>query len=182
MNAKRVDIGEEAALVRKARWGNRAAFETLYRRHAGAVHALSLRLTGNAASAEDLTQDTFMRMLQFLGGLRSDRPLRPWLKRVAANAAIDRLRHEQRYRPLDEGEGWQPTAADPMPQDDGESLLRRLPPLVRTVVWLHEIEGWSHLELADRFGRSESWSKSLVSRAKLSLRNLLKEEYANDLT
>jgi RNA polymerase sigma factor (sigma-70 family) len=88
---------EEAALLRKARWGDHAAFATLYNAHAKAIHALAYRLTGNAAAAEDITQDTFLKMLGFLSGLRSDAPLRPWLKRVAANAAIDRLRRERRF-------------------------------------------------------------------------------------
>ncbi|MGH8027739.1 MAG: RNA polymerase sigma factor, partial [Pseudoxanthomonas sp.] len=62
---------EEAALVRKARWGDHDAFAQLYRMHAKAVHALAYRLTGNAAAAEDITQDTFLKMLGFLSGLRS---------------------------------------------------------------------------------------------------------------
>lgn len=173
-----VDIAEEARLVRRARWGDHAAFETLYVRHAAAVHALALRLTGNAAAAEDVTQDTFLRLLRFLGGMRPDRPLRPWLKRVAANAAIDRLRREGRLTGLDEDlaspEPGQPAGID----DETLGLLRRFPPAVRTVVWLRVVEGWSHRELGERFGRSESWSKSLVSRALHRLRDLI--ESRND--
>src|SRR5688500_9612936 len=56
---------EEAALVRKARWGDHDAFAQLYRAHAKAIHALAYRLTGNAAAAEDITQDTFLKMLGF---------------------------------------------------------------------------------------------------------------------
>lgn len=174
MNAHEFDMAEEAALVRKARLGNEAAFETLYRRHAPAVYTLALRLTGEPTAAEDITQETFLRLLRFLGGLRSDRPVRPWLKTVTSNAAIDRLRIEARYRD-DDGLLDTIVAADNSEAVrtmaiDSEKLLRRLPPLTRTVLWLHDAEGWSHVELGKRFGRSESWSKSIVSRARAFLR------------
>lgn len=169
----RVDIAEEARLVRRARWGDRKAFEVLYARHARAVHALALRLTGDAATAEDVTQDTFMQLMRFLARMAPDRPLRPWLKQVAANAAIDRLRRSKRLVELDEQAS--PSAGQPGPDegDDSLGLLRRFPPLVRTVVWLQVVEGWTHRELGERFGRSESWSKSLVSRTLAKLRTMI---------
>lgn len=162
---------EEAELLRKARRGDHDAFAALYDGHAKAIHALAYRLTGNAAAAEDITQDTFLKMLGFLSGLRSDAPLRPWLKRVAANAAIDRLRREQRFVAWQDDEAWPDDHAGPGENLELLGLLQRLPPLARTVVWLHEMEGWSHPELAARFGRSPSWSKSIVARALARLRD-----------
>lgn len=171
---------EEAALVRKARWGDHDAFAQLYRMHAQAIHALAYRLTGNAAAAEDITQDTFLKMLGFLSGLRGDAPLRPWLKRVAANAAIDRLRREQRLVAGTDENAWPDHNADPGENVEILGMLQRLPPLARTVVWLHEMEGWSHPELGERFGRSPSWSKSIVSRALTRLRDDLETGVADD--
>lgn len=172
----RVDIAEEARLVRRARWGSRKAFETLYERHARAVHALALRLTGNAATAEDITQDTFLQLLRFLDAMAPDRPLRPWLKRVAANAAIDRLRRERPTVEFDDGLA-AGGAAGPAPEaDEALGMLQRFPPLVRTVVWLRVVEGWTHRELAERFGRSESWSKSLVARTLARLNEMIEED------
>ncbi len=171
---------EEAALVRKARWGDHDAFAALYRTHAKAIHALAYRLTGNAAAAEDITQDTFLKMLGFLSGFRSDAPLRPWLKRVAANAAIDRLRREQRFVAEADESTWPDHSADPGENVEILGMLQRLPPLARTVVWLHEMEGWSHPELAKRFGRSPSWSKSIVSRAMARLRDDLQTGVDDD--
>lgn len=163
---------DEPTLVRRARRGDHAAFAALYRLHATAVHTLAYRLTGNHATSEDITQEAFLRMLQFLGGFKDGLPLRPWLKRVAANAAIDRLRRD-RHHLLDE------IAADHAHEDasahadaaEASGLLRRLPPLPRTLVWLHEMEGWTHAELASRFKQSPSWSKSIVSRAIARLRD-----------
>ena len=171
---------EEAALVRRARWGDHDAFEQLYRSHAKAIHALAYRLTGNAAAAEDITQETFLKMLGFLSGLREDAPLRPWLKRVAANAAIDRLRREQRFVAETDHDAWPDDSTDPTENVEVLGMLQRLPPLARTVVWLHEMEGWSHPELAERFGRSPSWSKSIVSRALAKLRDDLETGIGDD--
>lgn len=161
----------EAHLLRQARRGDQAAFESLYHDHARAVHALALRLTGNAAEAEDIAQETFLRMFGFLSGLREDTPLRPWLKRVAANLAIDRLRrHHRADTETDLATLADKTHVSPADAVDADALLRRLPPLARTVVWLHEMEGWSHEDLARRFGRTPSWSKSLLSRSLARLR------------
>ena len=165
------DPDAEAERLRRARRGDAVAFEALYHDHARAVHALAFRLTGNAAEAEDIVQETFLRMFGFLSGLREDTPLRPWLKRVAANLAIDRLRRQQ--RPGTEmalAALADPASASAADAADADALLRRLPPLARTVVWLHEMEGWSHEDLGRRFGRTASWSKSLMSRALARLR------------
>lgn len=171
---------DEAELVRKARWGDRHAFAQLYAMHAKAIHALALRLTGNAATAEDITQECFLKMLQFLNGLRDDTPLRPWLKRVAANAAIDRLRRERRYVDDDNGQDWPASGSGPATHAEALGILRRLPPVVRTVIWLHTMEGWSHPELGRRFRRSESWSKSIVSRELARLRTDLEGTSTHD--
>lgn len=173
------DRREEAALLRQARWGSQTAFTLLYHRHARAIHTLAFRMTGDVAAAQDITQETFLRMLGFLSGLRTDRPLRPWLKRVAANIAIDRLR---RNRHMDSGapDDWPDHSTSAETAVELHGLLQRLPPHVRTVMWLYEMEGWSHRDLARRFGRSESWSKSIVSRAHARLRRELESDESPD--
>lgn len=172
-----IDPEDDATLVRKARWGDRPAFDALYRRHAPAVYTLAYRLTGSHAAAEDIAQDTFLRMLQFLGGFRDGAPLRPWLKRVASNAAIDRLRRERTRAQVELDEGVVAAPADPAPDAAvANDLLRRLAPLPRALVWLHTMEGWTHAELGARFGQSPSWSKSIVSRALGRLRDAIAEE------
>ncbi len=166
------DPDTEAQRLRRARRGDAAAFESLYRDHAQAVHALALRLTGNAAEAEDIVQETFLRMFGYLSGLRDDTPLRPWLKRVAANQAIDRLRRRQRHAFDDDLSSIADASiTSPATAAEASHLLQRLSPMARTVVWLHEMEGWSHEELAQRFKRSPSWSKSLLARALARLRD-----------
>jgi RNA polymerase sigma factor (sigma-70 family) len=173
MDARCDDLDHESACLRRARRGDNQAFEQLYVAHAKAIHTLALRLTGHHAAAEDIVQETFLRMFGFLSDLRDDTPLRPWLKRVASNLAIDRIRREHRY--AGDETVWQTESADPSPPSSTEALafLQRLAPLARTLVWLHAMEGWSHTELARRFGRSESWSKSILSRSLARLREEL---------
>ena len=168
---------DEGLLVRLARRGDMDAFGSLYRRHARAVHALAWRLTSDRALAEDIVQDAFVRMLGHVDGLDPRRPVLPWLKRVAANLAIDRLR--RRWRDLPEDAALAPVAGERPPDAYGEALglLQRLPPLARALVWLNQMEGWSHPELGRRFGRSESWSKSIVHRALAQLRDHVAEEH-----
>ena len=181
MQPAATDDTDDTDLVRRARRGDQRAFEALYRRHARAVHGFAMRLAADHAAAEDIVQDTFLKLFGFLGGFRDDAPLRPWLKRVAANMAIDRLRRQRPHLDAQlEEDAWADHGAGPELHVEGERLLRRLPPLVRTVVWLHEMEGWSHADLARRFGRSQSWSKSVLARGLARLRDELDDTHGHD--
>lgn len=148
--------------LRQARDGDQRAFAALYLRHSPGVYTLALRLTGQRSEAEDLTQDTFLRALQALAGVRQGAPLGPWLKRITANLAIDRLRRLRPGATLEDDAGPDTDAGLAL---DLAAALERLAPVARSVVWLALMEGWSHRELAQRYGCSESWSKSLLSRS-----------------
>lgn len=178
--ARRPDDRDEATLLRAARAGDADAFAQIYRLHAPAIHSLLLRLSGSVETAEDITQDTFLKAMRFLPGLRAELPLRPWLKRTASNALIDQLRRQWRGVSLPDDDVF--ADAGPLPESGAEitGLLRRLPPVARTLVWLQVMEGWSHRELAARFGHSESWSKSILSRALTQLRAELPDHESSD--
>lgn len=164
-----VDADQEQ-LVRRARRGERGAFARLYHDHARAVHALAWRITSDREAAEDIVQETFLRMLRLIGGLRPGEPVLPWLKQVASRLAIDRIRRSWRELPETPEDAWGDEGAAPAQYSEVAGLLERLPPLARALVWLNQVEGWSHQELGKRFGHSESWSKSIVSRALNQLR------------
>lgn len=159
------------SLLDRSRRGDADAFAQLYRQQAQGIYGLALRLTGDRSRAEDVTQETFLKALKGLRGYRGDAPVQVWLRRMAANASIDLLRGDARRGEAELVE--LPADSDPEQQAEvrhacGE--LARLRPQARAVVWLHTVEGWNHAELAARFGRSESWSKSLLARSLKVLR------------
>jgi len=153
------------AWLRRARAGDQTAFAAIYVQHSPAVYTLALRLSGQRGEAEDLTQETFLRALQSLAGFKDGAPVGPWLKRITANLAIDRLR---RLRPTDALGDTEFAQTEPIDRElalDLAAALARMDSITRSVIWLAVTEGWSHRELGERFGYSESWSKSLLSRA-----------------
>lgn len=163
---------DEALCLRRARRGDEAALAWIYQRHARALHSLAWRLVGSPQAAEDIVQDAFMRLLGGFTRIDPERPIGPWLRQVVANLAIDRLRRDWR---MIEDEGSvlrEAPAREPADHAEASGLLRHLTPQARALVWLNQVEGWSHQALGRRFGRSESWSKSIVSRALAQLRDI----------
>jgi RNA polymerase sigma-70 factor (ECF subfamily) len=168
----RVNSGFGQALDRitleRARRGEMAAFAAIYERFGSACYNLALRVLGEPAAAEDIVQEVFLKLFGGLRGYRGDAPFGAWLKRMTANATIDSLRLQQRFRDDDPD-----TLFESMPARDADaesrtevwSLLMRLPPRTRAIVILHEVEGYTHKELAELFGQTESYSKSILARA-----------------
>lgn len=167
----------DASLLARAQHGDGAAFEAIYRCYERPAFGLALRILGRPAVAEDAVHDAFLRAFEKLGSYRGDAPFGAWMKRLVANAAIDRLRSEQRW----EGDDEQVELLDAAGTSDADlveaqGLLARLPARARSVVWLHEMEGYSHAEIAALFRQSESWSKSVLARSLERLRRQLEEE------
>ncbi|MEO6076563.1 MAG: sigma-70 family RNA polymerase sigma factor [Dokdonella sp.] len=151
----------------RARRGDMQAFEAIYRLYGRACYNLALRILGQPAAAEDMVQDVFVRLIERIGSYRGDAPFGAWLKRMASNAIIDALRHRS-YREVGNEDivaAAVETGAAPEATIDAWTLLQRLPPRSRAIVVLSHWEGFTHLELGERFGRSESWSKSILARA-----------------
>lgn len=154
--------------LERARRGEMTAFAAIYERFGGACYNLALRVLGEPAAAEDIVQEIFLKLMGSLRGFRGDAPFGAWLKRMTANATIDALRAHQRFRDEDPDalfEAMPAPAADAEDRADAWSMLMRLPPRARAVVILHEVEGYTHREMAELFGQSESYSKSILARA-----------------
>jgi RNA polymerase sigma-70 factor (ECF subfamily) len=154
--------------LERARRGDMAAFATIYERYGSACYNLALRVLGEPAAAEDIVQEVFLKMMGSLRGFRGDAPFGAWLKRMCANATIDVVRARGRFREEDVDvlfESMPMLAMDAESRTDAWALLMALPTRARAVVILHDIEGYTHKELADLFGQQESWSKSVLSRA-----------------
>ncbi len=164
--------------LRRAQRGDRAAFAAIYDRFGPACYNLALRILGEPAAAQDIVHEVFVRLLTGLRGYRGEAPFGALLKRVVSNATIDALRARQRILDVldDTLERIGETPEVAQQGVDAWSLLMRMPPRARAVVILHEMEGYTHKELAELFGQSESYSKSILSRALSSLQRQLRGE------
>jgi RNA polymerase sigma-70 factor (ECF subfamily) len=180
----------EAEAIQQARHGDRTAFECLYRLHSRRVHAVCLRMVGNSAEAEDLTQEVFLLLLRKIHTFRGESAFSTWLHRLAVNIVLMRLRKKSppivsiEATPDQEGEIVWPTIDLGVPDlllegsIDRINLRRcieRLPVGYRTVFVLHDIEGYEHHEIAEILGRSAGVSKSQLHKARTRLRELLHE-------
>lgn len=155
-----------------ARGGEAGACEAIFRRFERPVYTLALRLCGNRDEALDVLQDSFIHALERLGQFRGDGPFWPWLKRVVVTQALMRLRKEKRFRLWQrESRGPEPEVPGPLGEDrDLASALAALPETSRIVVWLYDVEGYTHAEIAKSMGRTVSFSKSQLARAHAKLR------------
>jgi RNA polymerase sigma-70 factor (ECF subfamily) len=175
-------IDVPATLLDRARRGEAAAFEQLYRSFERPVYTLALRLTGKREEAQDVLQDTMMKLFDRVSEFRGDSPFWGWLRQIAVNEALMMLR--RRGRLLAEVE------FDESALSDGEQLLPpraadaailgralgELPDVTRSVLWLYHGEGYTHEEIAAAMGKSLSFSKSQLARGTRRLRVLLQLE------
>jgi RNA polymerase sigma factor (sigma-70 family) len=174
-------IDVSGSLLAAIRRGDIAAFEQVYRLFERPVHALALRMLADREEAMDITQDTLFKVFERIGGYRGDAPFWGWLRQIAVNECLMRLR---RRSPIDSRDELPEPAFDsetdarlPPAAAEGallERALDALPPTTRSVIWLYHGEGYTHDEIAALMGRSTSFSKSQLARGTQRLRQLLK--------
>ncbi len=160
--------------------GEAAAFDALFQRFSRPVHGYLARLTGSAASAEDLVQLTFLSLVRARGRFQPGARVKPWLYAIATNAARDFQRRTKRPEELTEaGELPATVAADsPAPRDVGlertvQRALEALPEGQRIPIVMHRFEGMSFAEIAEALGLTESAVKVRAHRGYARLRELL---------
>jgi RNA polymerase sigma factor (sigma-70 family) len=179
--ARLTDIDVTPDVLAGACSGSERAQAAIYAAVAPATFGLVRRLAGSRALAEDLFQETMMTVFQRLASFRGEAPLGAWVRQIAVSKCLMYLRspwHRARLRLSSESDSdgrWMETLlpATPAPRAeivDVERALASLPPTARAVVWLFEVEGYSHEEIAQSFGRSVSFSKSQLARAHMKLR------------
>jgi len=172
-------ISVDEAVIRRARRGEAGAHETLYRALAPAVYTLAVRLVKAPAAAEDMLQETFIEVMRSLPGYRGDASLATWVRRIAVSKCLMHLRSAWHRRAGELGDGDDPVDGGAPVADsvglrmDLEAALASLPAESRVVVWLHDVEGYTHREIAMVMQKTESYSKSQLSRAHRRLRGLL---------
>jgi RNA polymerase sigma factor (sigma-70 family) len=166
-------------LLDRARRGDAAAFEHLYRSFERPVYTLALRLTGRREEAQDVLQETMIKLLDRIAAFRGDSPFWGWLRQIAVNEALMLMRRRGRF--VVEGEFDEAALSDneqmlPPRAADAAILARalgELPGATRSVLWLYHGEGYTHEEIAAAMGKSLSFSKSQLARGTRRLRVLL---------
>ena len=161
-----------AQVAAHAAAGDRRAFERLYRAHVDRVYALCARLAGDRALAEELTQDVFVRAWEKLALFKGESAFGTWLHRVAINVALNHLKSDGRHRRRTVDDADDVVAALPgrplAPGDlmDLEHAVAKLPPGARTVLLMHDVNGYRYHEIAEMLGVSLGTVKSQLNRAR----------------
>ena len=159
--------------------GEEGARQAIYAAVAPATFTLIRRLIPQRSAAEDVFQDTMMILFERLTEFRQEAPLGAWLRQIAISRSLMYLRSPwRRVRLCLEGYEGADLPLDAIPVTlpppaetiDLERALAALAPTARAVLWMYEVEGYSHAEIAREFGRSISFSKSQLARAHQKLR------------
>jgi len=160
--------------------------EFFFKKYYGYVMGISLSYSKSRDLAQEITNDTFMKCFESLKKIEGATSIKPWLRRIAVNTAIDYYRKDKRYQNHLEADGETPVfddvyAPDQLALEDLLQLLHQLPEDQKLVFNLYEVEGYSHREVAQRLEITESSSRVYLTRAKLKLRQLIHlhmKEYA----
>ncbi|MBI4480711.1 MAG: sigma-70 family RNA polymerase sigma factor [Acidobacteria bacterium] len=176
----------EAQAIADAKQGDAAAFEALYNVHKRRVYSLCLRMIGDPAEAEDLTQEAFLQMFRKIGTFRGEAAFSTWLHRLTVNLVLMKLRKKALWTTSLDDPG--PDSEDSRPMEIGspdstlagsvdrltlEKAIEALPPGYRIIFQLHDVEGYEHREIAGMIGCSVGNSKSQLHKARMKLRDML---------
>jgi RNA polymerase sigma-70 factor (ECF subfamily) len=187
VNSDSATVPVDAEVVKRAQQGDSDAFATLFHAHKARIYSVCLRMTNNAAEAEDLTQDAFLQVFRKIATFRGDSAFSTWLHRIAVNTVLMHFRKKSLS---------QVSLDEPYSNNDGAKIrreygtrdnrlagcvdrvalanaIKELPHGYRTIFLLHEVEGYEHQEIAEMLGCSVGNSKSQLHKAKLRIRELL---------
>jgi RNA polymerase sigma-70 factor (ECF subfamily) len=193
----------DAGVLLRAQNGDQAAYTVLYQTYSQAVHTLAYGICGNRHCAEDVLHNTYIKLIDKLPSFEGRAPLGMWIRQIAVNESLMYLRKHKKHKVVvssDEFDffddytnaGAQDGLGESFPScksnftdalDDGadmSKLLLKLPEESRMVLWLKEVEGYTHKEIADMMDKTPSYSKSIVARSLQFLRARLtpEKEYA----
>ena len=188
--SKFADIQIDPGIVKRAARGDVRAHEIIYRAFSSPVYSMCLRFTRVPAHAEDLVQETFVEVIRKISAFRGEAPLGSWISRIAVTKSLMFLRSAWHKRGQSLDDDFEDVTAG-RPESHGisshpenaidlDAALASLPSVSRAVVWLHDVEGFTHKEIAGLMGKTESFSKSQLSRAYRRLRPLLEADAANE--
>lgn len=165
-------------ILKRARDGDEDALRTLWSQHSPHIDAVVRRLCGDAELAADIAQEVWIQIFRALPGYRGEAQFGTWAHRIAVNRTLNALRKVRRI------EKWEVDIADDsavteMDSERGflaesiDDAMQQLSPGARTVFVLHDVEGYTHEEIASRLGITSGGSKSQLFKARAKLRRLL---------
>jgi RNA polymerase sigma-70 factor, ECF subfamily len=174
-------LDREHAEVALAAAGDRRAFERLYRAHVDRVYSICARMVNDRGRAEELTQDVFVRAWSKLSLFRGESAFGTWLHRLAVNVVLNERKTERRRQEkFNEVEDFDDVSTGHLREDptpglavDLEAAIQTLPPGARRVFVLHDVEGYTHEEIAEMLGVTSGGTKAQLHRARLLLRQAL---------
>jgi RNA polymerase sigma factor (sigma-70 family) len=170
-------------IVERAQRGDRTAHAQLYETYSPMVYTLARRILISPGLAEDALQDAFIEVLRKIQSYRGDANIGFWIRRIAVNKCLMHLRSSWNSRRVDieipdiPGPG---SAEQADHQIALEAALATISATARAVVWLHDVEGYTHKEIARLMGRTTSFSKSQLARAHKRLRACLEGDPVED--
>ena len=173
------DVNREPELIARVVAGDRLAARELYDAQAPRVFRLAFRLTGDEHLAQEMTQETFIRAFAQLDKFRGESALSTWLHRVTLSVTSNAMRKVKRFREREADLDEALTVSSPAREADidlKESLHRaidELPEIYRTTLVMHDVEGYTHEEIANVLGVAEGTCKSRLSVARAQLREKL---------
>jgi RNA polymerase sigma-70 factor (ECF subfamily) len=183
-------MNSEYALIQQVKSGDFSKFEILYRSYKRRIFSLCLRMTDDFSLAEDFTQEAFITAFRRIDTFRGDSAFATWLHRIAVNIVLMHVRQQKSrgvMASLDEPASDEDlTIGERLGREDRrlassldrvalEMAINRLAPGYRIVLVLHDIEGYEHSEIAELMGCSVGNTKSQLHKARLRLRELLRE-------
>lgn len=174
--------------VRATQQGDQEAFTRIYHNLKNRLFSLAYRYTYNREAAEDILQETFIKIYSKMSTITSTETFLPWVYRVTINTALSYLRHQKKHLQSNlshealEPEIKDSPGVDSLGQREDqlrqaiEAGIRTLPPKLKTVFLLHDVQGFTHEEIAVILGCTVGTSKSQLFKARLKIRNFLKEK------
>ncbi|HEX6609390.1 MAG TPA: sigma-70 family RNA polymerase sigma factor [Hyphomicrobiaceae bacterium] len=168
----------ETELIQRAQEGDPLAMRDIYRLHAPRVYAVVKRLAGDEQLAEDWAQEAWVRIFRALGSFRGEARFTTWLHRIAVNSALHGRRWRER-RVRHETPMLETTTANAKPENPLlrlrlEQAMQLIPERMRQVLVLHDIEGYTHEEIAEFLGVTAGTSKSQLFKARARMREQLR--------
>lgn len=181
------DIDLDELTLARAKRGDMRACETIYRRFHQQAFTVAVRICKSRELAQDVTQEAFITAFKRMHQYRGDSPFWGWLRRVIVNHAISALRKLPRHDAVELEDYMAISSGDQERLGqcmDLEQALGQLGDEDRMVVWLHDVEGYKHREIAAMVGKTESYSKTRLNRARTRLRMLISDngQIATDAT